>query len=154
MALENTLVIATISAGSAIAGAVISQFFSLIRDWFDKKHQRKIWLRTKFEEFAGLVSDSQEWGNSLYHLNSLEEHNKNPPAQARRAMILAYIYFPLLREQSEKFMNSCVCLQKIIVANFPDRPSDLIEQPIKDFNKNRQELDKLIIKHASEYSKA
>ena len=154
MALESKLVIATISAGSAIAGSVISQFFLLIKDSLDKKHQRKILLRTKFEEFVDLVAESHEWVSSLYHLKSLEKHSATPPIKARKAVSLAYIYFPLLREQSEKYMNSCVALQGTMVENFQSRDSNPIEKAIKHFSKNRHELDILIIKYADKYSKA
>ena len=57
----NKILIAVISASSAIAGAVISQLVSIFRDILDKKHKRHILLREKYEELANLVTNSQEW---------------------------------------------------------------------------------------------
>ncbi|HBT88116.1 hypothetical protein [Desulfobacter sp.] len=154
MELESKLLIATISASSAISGAVISQAFSIIRDILDKKHQRKVLLRTKYEEFAELITRSHEWLSALYRHKSIEEHSNNPPNHARKALLLAYIYFPALIKQSEKFMNSCVIIQSSMIENFQTKDIEPLKEPVKEFKENRQELDRLIILNAKKYSKA
>ncbi len=154
MAIESKLLIATISASAAISGAVISQAFSIVRDVLDKKHQRKVLLRTKYEEFAELITQSQEWLSSLYRHKSIEEHSNNPPHHARKALLLAYIYFPALIEQSENFLNSCVLVQHTMIENFQTRDIEPLKEPILKFKQNRQELDRSIILNAKKYSQA
>lgn len=166
METESKLLIAAISASSAIFGAVISQIVTVVRDWLDKKHQRNVLLRNKYEELAGLVTDSQEWVGGLLTCSSLKELRNKPPINARKALILSYIYFQLLREGCEKYITECINFQNVLINNHEFKAgidcgtqADHNNEPavLKSSSKLRefrQDLDDLIIKYSSKYAKA
>ena len=61
---SNTF-IALIAAGSAIAGAVISQVVSIARDYLGRKNRRYILLRNKYEELANHITENEAWAIQL-----------------------------------------------------------------------------------------
>ena len=166
METESKLLIAAISASSAIFGAVLSQIVTVVRDWLDKKHQRNVLLRNKYEELAGLVTDSQEWVCGLSTSSSLKDLRNKPPINARKALILSYIYFPLLRKGSENYITECVNFQNVLIDNheFKDgvdcgtqavhKNENAVTKSSSNLRESRQDLDDLIIKYASKYAKA
>jgi len=166
--MENDLkmMIAVISAGSAIAGAVISQLVSIFRDILDKKHKRHILLREKYEELANLITNSQEWFTAQLGAMSLSELKSQPPLQARKAMVIAHIYFPLLQEACQIYVNACARFQLTLIDNHEfvegkdagtqaaHKNSTALEKSATYLHSCRQELDELIILHANKYTKA
>ena len=166
MEVESKILIAAISASSAIFGAVISQVITVVRDWLDKKHQRNVLSRNKYEELAGLITDSQEWTGSLLTSSSLKELRNKPPVNARKALILSYIYFPLLRDGCEKYITECVNFMNVLIDNHEFKEgidcgtqavhkneSAVLESSSK-LRESRQDLDDLIIQYAGKYAKA
>mgnify|MGYP003384045358 CR=1 FL=1 len=166
MDVESKILIAAISASSAIFGAVISQVVTVVRDWLDKKHQRNVLLRNKYEELAGLITDSQEWGGSLLTSSSLKELRNKPPINARKALILSYIYFPLLRSGCENYITGCVNFQNVLIDNheFKDgidcgtqaihKNEGAVLESSSKLRESRQDIDDLIIQYSSKYAKA
>ena len=158
--------IAVISAGSAIAGAVISQLVSIFRDVLDKKHKRHILLREKYEELANLVTNSQNWFTAQLGAMSLRELKSQPPLEARKAMVISHIYFPLLQEACQTYVNACASFQLTLIDNYEfaegkdagtqaaHRNSVALEKSAASLHKCRQELDELIILYAEKYTKA
>ena len=109
MADPNTLQIALISSSSAIAGAVISQAISLLQGSLDKKHQRRILLRERYEQLADHISESTAWPSTLLACKSIEELTVVPhPTHARKALTLSSIYFPALQDVCQNYVNACV----------------------------------------------
>lgn len=89
----DTLQIALISSGSAIAGAVISQVIALMKSSLDKRHQRRILLRERYERLADHITRSQEWPNTLLACGSHAELSRVPhPIHARKALTLPSIH--------------------------------------------------------------
>ena len=160
------IMIAVISASSAIAGAVISQLVSIFRDILDKKHKRHILLREKYEELANLVTNSQEWFTSQLGAASLKELKSRPPLEARRAMVLSHIYFPLLQSACQAYVNASALFQVTLINNHEfvegvdagtqaaHKNRAAFEKAADNLQKKRQELDELIIKYACKYTKA
>ena len=166
MEAESKVLIAVISAGSAILGAVISQIVTIVRDWLDKKHQRNILLRTKYEELASLITSSQEWVGDLLASESLADLRSKQPVSARKALILSYIYFPKLRKGCEDYITACLKFQNVLIDNHEfkegidcgtqaaHKNEDAVSKSSSELRETRQDLDELIIKHSNEYAKA
>ena len=158
--------VALIAASSAIAGATISQFVSILRDWLNKRHQRKILLREKYEELANLITHSQEWVTFQLGAQSLAELNSRPPQEARKATVLSHIYFPLLQDACQNYVNASAAFQSMLIENHQFAPGqtagaqavrqneNAFMQAINNVQQCRDELDKQIIKYAKQYTKA
>lgn len=160
------IMIAVISASSAIAGAVIAQLVSIFRDILNKKHQRHILLREKYEELANLVTASQGWFTNQLGAMSLKELQGQPPLDARKAMVLSHIYFPLLQEACQDYVNACANFQVTLIDNHEfvegkDAGTQAAHKNRTEFQKSasylhqcRQRLDEQIINYARKYTKA
>jgi len=163
MGIETNILIA---ASSAILGAVTSQIVTIARDWLDKKHQRNVLLRNKYEELAGFIIDSQEWTGSLLTSNSLKELRNKPPINARKALMLSYIYFPLLRNGCENYIAECINFQNVLIDNHEfkegigcgiqavHKNEVAVSNSSSKLRESRQDIDDLIIKHSKKYAKA
>ena len=165
METDTKILIALISASSAIAGAVFSQFFSIVRDVLDKRHQRRIFLRDKYEGLSNEITNSHDWFNRQLSAVSLEQL-RVPAFEARRAMVISYIYFPLLRNACQDYVNACATVQVTLMdcfrfvegvdagtqAGVHDRERFL--KVTTELRKCRQHLDELIIRYASKYAGA
>lgn len=168
MADPNTLQIALISSSSAIAGAVISQAISLLQGSLDKKHQRRILLRERYEQLADHISESQSWPDTLIKCSSLSELSHAPlPIHARKALTISSIYFPALQMTCQNYVNSCANLKIFLINTYRPGPSggevgsivayldaDGFEKAINQNVRARQAVDDLVIKLASKYAKA
>lgn len=165
METDAKLLIALISAGSAIAGAVIAQFVSIFRDILDKRHKRDVLLREKYEELASMATSSQEWFGRQLNAMSLSEL-KTSPIDARKAMVLSHIYFPLLRDACQVYVNACARFQTMLVDNHEfvegvDAGTQAAHKNRVEFERVaehlhlcRQRLEEEIIRHAHRYTKA
>lgn len=121
--MDKEFLIAVVAASSALGGVVISQGFSLLHSYFDREHQRKVLLRTKYEELANHLNDSIVWANELQRVTTFEElHARAQPIAARRAYTLALLYFPLLKTHAERYVAASIAFQNAIVEHF--RPLD------------------------------
>ncbi len=162
---ETNIMIAAISAGSAIAGVGFSQVVSIMRDHLDKKHGRNVLLREKYEELAMLVINSQEWITTQFNASSLALMQSSQPVMARRAMVLSHIYFPELQDSCENYVNACLAFQMTLIKNHEFRPDydagtqamhrnpNAVNQSSLQLKNVRQKLDEEIISCASVYAK-
>ena len=86
--------VAIIASSSAILGALISQITTIVISWVDKRRQKQVLLRQKYEEVMIYFSDSLEW---IVHLNgSTNQESVFSLAQspsARKALSLCLLYF-------------------------------------------------------------
>ncbi|WP_300318738.1 hypothetical protein [Idiomarina sp.] len=163
---ETKILIAIISASAAIAGAIFSQVITLIRDYQEKKHKRRILLREKYEELAYLVTESQGWLSEQMRAPSMRALRGSHPAAARKAMVLSHIYFPKLHGVCEDYLNSLAKFQIMLIENHEFHPEhdagtqaahknpEAIEQAGSHVQSCRQKLDEFIIKYARKYANA
>jgi len=166
METETKVMIAVISAGSAIAGAIFSQVVSIVRDVLDKKHKRHILLREKYEELAHLITNSEEWFNNIMSAKSLLELRVIMPIESRTAMVLSHIYFPLLQESCQNYANACANFKLMLIDNHEFKEGvdvgtqaahknpAAFEKHAEHLHKCRDIIDKEIIKYAHMYTKA
>jgi len=160
------ITIAAIAAGSAIVGAVVAQLVSILRDILDKRHKRHVLLREKYEELAHSVSSSQEWFTNQLGAMTLRELKSQPPIEARKAMVLAHIYFPLLRRTCQDYVNACAQFQVALIENHEfvegkdagtqaaHKNRAAFEEAANRLHQARQKVDETIIAHAEKYTKA
>lgn len=164
---ETTLLVATISATSAIAGALISQIVLIIRDSLDKKHQRNSLLREKYEELSGHITESHAWVIENMSAQSLSQlQAQSLPAHARKAATLSHIYFPQLRNACQDYLNSCISFGITLINNYQfaegvdigiqasTHNREEFEKALRKVQLCRQAVDDAIIEHAHKYTKA
>ena len=97
-----------ISAGSAIVGAVIVQLFAMLKSRWDKKHQKQVRQREKYEKLGVLVRDNQKWVTDEGHVSTGAFYVKrSSPEEAREAKGLALEYFPKLHADCADYVNAC-----------------------------------------------
>ncbi|MCG6412274.1 hypothetical protein [Vibrio fluvialis] len=98
--MDTVGLVSIVSAGSAIFGVVIAQGCLLWKDHTDKKHQKDIVIRTKYDEFVTLIHDTEVWCSKLLTIQSVEslsEYNVCEPQ--RKAKSMALIYFPEFKSE-------------------------------------------------------
>lgn len=166
MDIDSKLMIAAISAGSAIAGALVTQLFTVLQHFLERKHRRLVLLREKYEQLASLVSDSHEWIGQQMKSKTLADLQGSFPEQAKKAMVLAHIYFPKLHSPCESYVNACAVFQAALVDNHEfnaeinvgtqavRKNPEHLRQVMSHIRDSRQRLDEAIVKYASKYAKA
>jgi len=166
MDIDSKILIAAISAGSAIAGAAITQIVSIFLSHLDRKHKKKNLLREKYEELALLVHESNSWINEQMGARSLDDLKSEFPENARKATVLAHIYFPKLRQTCEKYVNACAQFQIVLVNNHQFHPDydcgtqatnanlEALAAAVEYVRSCRQEIEDKIIKYSRSYAKA
>lgn len=117
--------IAIIAATAAIGGAVVSQIMTFLISLFDKKHQKNVLLRQKYEEMMFHFSASLEW---IVHLSgSTSREAVQVLAQcpdARKALSLCLLYF---REDLADQANDYVLAQQTFYASVVESFKDGVE---------------------------
>lgn len=108
MEAENLSLI--IGAGSAIAGAAVSQAFSLLQLHLERKNQERVVLREKYEELSRHLNDSLAWSLAILPDASTAEVPLAAPLPPRRAYALTLLYFPLLQPEARAFLHAASVL--------------------------------------------
>lgn len=108
-----------IGAAAALSGVALSQVISLLHSHLDRRHQRRVLLRSKYEELMGHLNESLEWANSmtLAGPDGLTQSARQP-MPARRVYALVLLYFPLLKQESVVFLQACLDFQSAIHQRF------------------------------------
>ena len=97
--------IAIISAGSVLCGVIISQIFSLIIVFLNRKHHKNILLREKYEEMMFYFTDSLNWIQQLNNcITKGEIFSLAQSKDSRKALSLCLLYFPDLVDFVDKYM--------------------------------------------------
>ncbi|WP_157890281.1 hypothetical protein [Marinobacterium aestuarii] len=164
--MDSEIAISIIAGASAIGGAFISSIFSYFKELSNKSHHRKVLLREKFEEMSYMIISAQEWIGNVINAKDISELNTMPPVDSRRAVVLAHIYFPKMREPTQNLLNAAVEFQHMLIDNheFVHGKSVGVQAAHKNaaayksaaesyFNAIAM-IDKATIKYASRYSKA
>jgi hypothetical protein len=103
--MSQEIKIAIISAVSAIIGALISQSTTFLLSWIDKRHQKKILLRQKYEEMLYYFQDSLVYIQEVHKCrkrDQLFQLTHSPPAG--RALGLSQLYFQEFVEPLTKYI--------------------------------------------------
>jgi hypothetical protein len=163
--MSQEIIIATIAAASAIAGSVISQILTVVLSCFDKKHQRKVLLREKYEEMALLYSESLQWFQNVGASSSYEELLQlSFPFHTKKMQVLCSIYFPKLVGPSAQYANACNSYFQSLTNGFNPslnisaiiqaQPREAHRELMKKITLDRQAFDNALMLYAKEYAKA
>jgi hypothetical protein len=93
----------------ALAGTIVGQVFSLISGYIQRRNDRDVRQRERLERLAEAVGAALTWYQRLGSCRSIDDIcAAPPPPEARRAAVLAHLYFPALAELTAEFANSLV----------------------------------------------
>jgi hypothetical protein len=107
MSLEPNLTAALIGGGLAHSGVIIGQIFTLISGRIQRRHDRDVRQRERLEKLAEAVGATLPWYTALGKCRTLEEIKLVPPApEARKAAMLASLYFPSLAQPATDFATA------------------------------------------------
>ena len=119
--MDRDILIGIISAASALGGVVVSQFFSLLQAHFEHKQQKKILLRTKYEELVQHLNGAIEWGReTTFCKTQAELHAHAVPVPARQVYSLALLYFPKLKVPAAQLVHTSVMLHHVLSEHFTE----------------------------------
>ncbi len=100
---------AIIAATAALSGVVISLLGNWLLSWQKEEHERKILLRSKYEELAFLVVDSVGDYQKILIADSNQGLLKDSqPVSAQKVEALAQLYFPELMDAADGYRVSIV----------------------------------------------
>lgn len=165
--MDDKILIGIVTAVAALAGVVLTQGFSLIREIFDRRYKKFILLREKFELLTESTQEAISWSIEASDCCTIGDLNKlsvNVPA--RRALSLSLIYFPEFRDACIVFQNSYISYYHVMVNSFNQGVAHsagtqaaahnrtAYEKAAKKFTLARQAIDDLIVEHSSTYAKA
>lgn len=155
--------IAMISAGAALAGVALSQAIAMLQAHLARQNARHVLLRTKYEELAGHVTDSMTWSQALLDRHTARAAGSpasaeaSLPLAARRAYVLALLYFPRLTAAADRHMQAAMHVGLSFDAAVTNQePTALLELThwTVEMGTSRAALDGLIASCAVEYTKA
>jgi len=162
--MDKEIIAAIIAATSALSGVALSQAIALLKAHFDRKYQKQILLRSKYEELANHLNESLAWSNNLLCVKTTDElQAHSQPMDARRIYALVLLYFPLLKQEAIDYIQASLQFQGVVSEVFSPRIGvSAGAQAVKNneaalikasnnLNKARQALDNKIEKHSSTY---
>jgi len=165
--MKQEILIAIIAASSALGGVIISQVFSLLQSFYDKKYKKQILLRQKYEEMMFHFSASLEW---IQHLNG----NTNQASvfalaqcpDARKSLSLCLLYFPEMVDSANNYVLAQQSYYTSVVTSFKEGISCTAGGQAIIHNKDNYEVAKnnlfrtknifenLMVSNATKYTKA
>lgn len=103
--MNSTIDIALISAGAALCGVFISQISNLLFLLLNRKHQKNILLRDKYEEMMFHFTNSFNWLQQLNNCKTKDDIFSLAQSQdARKALTLCLLYFPNLVDSANTYI--------------------------------------------------
>jgi hypothetical protein len=150
----------------ALSGTVVSQLMGLLSSHIQRRHERDVTQRERLERMADAIGESLLWFHRIPKCKSIEEiQDQPPPPAARRAAILADLYFPDLSEPAADYANALLAYHHLVIDCFqPGRPASAgaqvvlaarsnleIQKICEDALQLRVVLDKAISKEAKKY---
>jgi hypothetical protein len=111
--MDKEILTGVIAACAALAGVIVSQSFSLLLSHVERTYQKRVLLRTKYEELVSHLNDSLVWANSMIEAKTFDELGVQP-ISARRIYALVLLYFPLLRPQAEAYLQASLDFQSAV----------------------------------------
>ena len=105
--MNEKILIAIIVACSTLIGVITSQAITLFIVYRNRKHERDILIRNKYEELMLHFSDSFTWLVQLNNSVTKEElFTKSQSVDARKALSLCLLYFPDLVDEANDYIKS------------------------------------------------
>ena len=100
---------AVIAATAALSGVVISLLGNWLLSWLKEGHERKILLRSKYEELSFLLVDSTlEYQKIISAGATRQLLRDSQPISVQKAASLAQLYFPELVNETNHYLFSFV----------------------------------------------
>lgn len=165
--MSQEIKIAIIAASSAILGAIISQATTLLISCIERKRQKNILLRQKYEEMMFHFSASLEW---IRYLNGCTTQSEvfalAQSTDARKALSLCLLYFPILARPANDYILAQQVYYASIITSFKEDGSFTAggqailknkvshETAQKALFEKKENFENLIISNANEYTKA
>ena len=98
-----------IGGAVALAGAALGVVGSLLTEWIRTRKERQAYLQSKYEELSRLHLDASMWIAEFHAARGLSEVCSFKPSQdGRQALVLAWLYFPVLADPVTEYLNSLV----------------------------------------------
>jgi hypothetical protein len=155
---------AVIAASAALAGVLLSLGGNWFLSWLKEGHERKVLLRSKYEELALLVVDSVGDYQKILTAESNQGLLKDSqPVSAQKAEALAQLYFPELMAATDEYLVAIVAFRNTCArasAAKPDAPwiealasSPAVEQAQLVLEKAKTALAAQIQAYAKTYTK-
>ena len=123
MACEQTNAI--IAATAALSGVVISLLGNWLLSWQKEGHERKILLRSKYEELTFLLVDSVGDYQKILIADSNQGLLKDSqPVSAQKVLALAQLYFPELVTSADNYLATIVAFRSSCARAAAANPSE------------------------------
>ena len=163
--MDEKLTLALVAASSAVGGVLLTQIFSIIRDWFGTKHENRKLLREKYEILADKVIEARSHRVKVMNRNNDEFFTDTLNLPLEKIVSLSLLYFPELVEPSKNYYQAYIDFYKVLGLNyFPDNALSVGMQAVKDandelnlvvekLNQADNSLRESIQKHAHKYAK-
>lgn len=163
--MSEKILIAIIAASATLAGVLASQAITLFVAYRNRKHERDVLLRNKYEELMLHFSNSFSWIVHLSNSTSKADlFTKSQSADARKALSLCLLYFPDLIDDANNYINSMQEYYGFTITVFDqsiphnaggqalvhEEGKKLIDNLLKSKNK----LENSIVNKAPKYTKA
>lgn len=165
--MEKEILIGIIAASSALGGVIVSQAFSLVQSFFERRHQRRVMLRSKYEELARTLNEAMQWVSEGSSSRSIADlHSRSIPTPARWVYSLSLLYFPELKEEATQLISAIIAFQHVLIDNYTEaeigsaggqaarKARQQLDAAQRSIVVARTELDALIQKHAGKYAAA
>ena len=115
---------AVIAASAALAGVVISLLGNWLLSWLKEGHERKVLLRSKYEELAFLVVDSVgDYEKILTAESNLQLLKDSQPVSAQKALALSQLYFPELVMAADAYLSTIVAFRNACARASAEKPN-------------------------------
>ncbi|MGA2462789.1 MAG: hypothetical protein ABSH06_00355 [Thermodesulfobacteriota bacterium] len=163
--MKQEIFIPIIVASSALSGVIISQAISLTQTFLDRRHQKQILLRQKYEEMMFHFSDSLQWIQQVNMCRTQQEIFSLAQCPAtRKALSLCLLYFPDLSGPANDYLLAQLSYYGFIIENFNENipvtaggqafTKPECKAPTDNLFAKKNHFEDLIISTAKKYTKA
>lgn len=105
--MSEKILIAIIAASATLIGVLVSQAITIFMAHRNRKHERDVLLRNKYEELMLHFSNSINWVVQLNNSTSKADlFTKSQSADARKALSLCLLYFPDLIDEANGYISA------------------------------------------------
>jgi len=115
---SQEILLAVVAATAALLGATLPQVVALLKSSFQRKHERRVFLRGKYEELVLILHESLGLLSSQLGQSQRQDRNKGEQddiqvaaAAANHVYMLTLIYFPLLKSSAKCYLKATMALQ-------------------------------------------
>lgn len=144
--MSDQVFIAAISAGGVLLGVLLSQIIALLTAHQNRKFDRQILLRQKFEKLVEDLNDAMR-RIAYLNLNSNQEDIMNCVVLLRNVYSLSLIYFPKILPPSSKLLSTTIKFHDV------HKLSEQEKEDLKlEFLTHKHNLERSIAKYAYKYT--